>query len=264
MKTYVHGTDVLMLGLLTGFIAMQEPTGREVMELYKAQDRTRNISADETMTLVDARGRERERQFTYVTSTDTDDNRKMLIRFLAPADIAGTGFLAIEHSDREDDRWLYLPALRKSRRIAGSDKTDDFVGSGFTYEDLESEKLEFHQYTLMGSENVDGVETWVIDAVATDPQRLEDSGYSKRDLWITKDHHVLIRARYYDRAGAFVKELRATDVRQVPGSDKWRAYRMTMEDMRNGKVTILTVEEYGVDKDVPDSYFSERYLKRWR
>jgi outer membrane lipoprotein-sorting protein len=253
-----------LLGLLNVSVWAQEPSGQAVMERHRAQDRTADESAMQTMTLVNSRGGERQRQLTYTTKTDADGERKMIVQFLAPADIAGTGFLSIEHSDRADNRWLYLPALRKTRRIAGSDKTDSFVGSEFTYEDLDSEKLELHRYTLTGSETVDDVDAWVIEAVATDPRRLAETGYSRRELWISKDHYVLIQAKYYDKSGGYSKLFRAGDLRQVPGSEKWRAYRMTMDDVRNGDRTVLEAADYRVNQGVPDRLFTERYLRRRR
>lgn len=241
-----------------------EPTGREVMERYKRQDRTDDQSSRLGMALVNSRGGRRERTLTYVTKTDAEGRRKTLIRFLSPADIEGTGFLEIEHDDRDDDRWLYLPSLRKTRRIAGADKTDDFVGSEFTYEDLESEKLDLHGYRLVGSEEIDGRDAWVVEAVATDPKKAEETGYSKRKLWIGKDHHLILRTDYYDRDGSYVKRFTAGDLRQVAGTEKWRAYRMQMEDVRSGDRTVLETSELVIDQGMPDDFFSERYLKRGR
>lgn len=251
-----------LIGVFAAAAAVQPPTGREVMEQYKAQDRTRDLSAEQTMRLIDRGGGERVRRLTYVTKTASDGIRKMLIRFLAPADVEGTGFLSIENSDRDDDRWLYLPALRKTRRIAGSDKTDDFVGSEFTYEDLDPEKLDLYEYRLLGSDTVNGVEAWIVEAVATDPVRREETGYGKRELWISQDHHLMIRAKYYDKTGAYVKLFTARDIRRVGETDKWRAHQMTMEDVRTGDKTVLEVSEYEVDQGVPDRLFSERYLRR--
>jgi outer membrane lipoprotein-sorting protein len=243
----------------------QEPaplTGREIMEKYKAQDRTNDSSVEIRMTLINSRGGKRERQLTQVTKTDKQDNRKTLIRFLSPADVAGTGFLSIEHRDRDDDNWLYLPALRKVRRIASSDKTDSFMGTEFTYEDLDPEDLDAHEYKLLGSDSVDGVEAWIVEAVATDPKRAKESGYRKRELWISKDHYVIIEMKYYDKKGAYVKILKATEIKQVPGTDKWRAHRLIMEDVRKGNKTVLELANYKINQGVPDKYFSQRYLKR--
>ncbi len=255
---------VLALFLLSGSLPSQDLSGRDIMELYKIQDRTGDLSADQTMTLMNSKGGKRTRELSYVMKTDEDDNRKLLIRFLSPADIKGTGFLSIEYADRDDDRWLYLPSLRKSRRIAGSDKTDQFVGSEFAYEDLESEKLNQHAYTLEGSDTVNGTPAWLITAVIDIDGGPDESGYSKRELWISKDHNLLVQAKYYDKSGAYVKKLQSKDIRQVPGSEKWRAYEMSMEDIRTGDKTVIEVSEYRIDQNIPDEYFSERYLKRGR
>ncbi len=263
MHTRLNVSGFALLALLA-WPGRQEPTGRYVMERHEAQDRTRDLTAEQTMTLVSRRGRERRRSLTFVTQTDPDGQRKTLVRFTAPGDIAGTGFLSIEHADRATDKWLYLPALRRSRRIAGSDETDRFVGTDFTFEDLDAEDLDVYAYTLRGSEAVNGVETWVVEAIATDPKKQENSGYSRRELWISKDRYVMLRARYYDRDGALVKEFTAADIRQVPGSDRWRPYRMTMEDVARGSRTVLNVSEYVIDQGVPDRYFTERYLQRGR
>lgn len=264
MKAFNRIFTLTTIVLFAGSLWAQQPTGREIMEKYKAQDRTKDTSVKLTMTLSNARGGQRERQVTQVTKTDANDNRKQLIRFLSPADVAGTGFLSIEHSDRDDDNWLYLPALRKTRRIAGSDKTDSFVGSEFTYEDLDAEDLDAHEYKLIGSESVDGVEAWIVEATLTDPEKIKETGYSKRELWISKDHYLMIQTKYYDRDGAYIKLFKAGDIRQVPDADKWRTYHLTMEDVRKGDKTVLELSEYKMDQGVQDGYFSERYLKRGR
>jgi outer membrane lipoprotein-sorting protein len=242
----------------------EQPTGREIMERYKAQDRTKDSSADMKMTLINANGGKRERQLTYGSERDADDNRKMLLRFLSPGDGAGTGFLSIEYSDRDDDNWLYLPALRKTRRIAGSDKTDKFVGSEFTYEDMETEDLNAHSYNLVESDTMDGVEAWVIEAIPTDTKKIKETAYSKRILWVDKKYHLWIQVKYYNKEGAYSKVFKARDIRQVPSTDKWRAYVMTMEDVREGNESLLEYTDYKIDQGVKDDYFTERYLKRGR
>lgn len=226
----------------------QTPTGREVMEAYKAQDRTEDTAIETRMTLINARGGTRERRVTMLTKTRDDGSQMQFIRFLAPADVEGTGFLAIEHLDRDDDNWLYLPALRKTRRIAGSDKQDRFVGTDFTYEDLDQEKLDAYAYEVIGSEATGGTEAWIVKAVPTDPDKVKETAYSQRELWISKEHHLILQAKYYDKDGAYVKRLYADDIRQVAGTDKWRAYRLTMEDVQKGGKTVLEISTYAIDQ----------------
>ena len=248
----------------TAQLFAQQPTARAIMERVKAQDRTKDTTVEMKMELVNARGSKRERQLTQVTKTGADDNRKQLIRFLAPADIAGTGFLSIEHSDRDDDNYLYLPALRKTRRIAGSDKTDKFVGSEFSYEDLDYKNLGAYDYKTTGTEKTDGIDTWIVEATPAHPQKKKETGYSKRELWISQDHHLIVQAKFYDKKGKYVKLFAASEIRQVPGTEKWRPYRLTMADVLKGKKTVLDISDYKIDQGVQDNFFSTRYLKRSR
>lgn len=240
----------------------QMPTGREVMEAYKVQDRTEDTRIEMQMRLINPGGGTRERQLTMEAKTLDDGNQMQLIRFQAPADVRGTGFLSIEHDDRDDDNWLYLPALRKTRRIAGTDKQDSFVGSDFAYEDLDPEDIDAYAYENVGSDSVDGAEAWLIEAVPTDPEKIEETAYGRRELWISKNHHVILQAKYYSAEGEYVKLFRAEDVRQVPGTRNRRAYRLTMEDVQEGSRTLLEISSYEIDKGVSEDHFTQRYLKR--
>jgi outer membrane lipoprotein-sorting protein len=244
--------------------AAQTPTGRAVMKAYKAQDRTEDTEAVMKISIINSRGNTRERELTLWTKTQGDDTRMQLIRFEAPADVRGTGFLSIENAGREDDHWLYLPALRKTRRIAGSDKQDRFVGTDFSFEDLESEKLDAYRYERIGEETLGGTATWIIEAVPTDPDKIEETAYVRRELWVSKDRALLLQAKLYDKEGTYVKRLTASDMRQVPGSKKWRPYRLVMEDVQKGDKTVLEIVGYKIDQGVPADYFSQRYLKRGR
>lgn len=240
------------------------PSGRDVMELYQLQEHTSDTEVAIEMTLVDTKGRERRRELSLLTKTRDDGTRLQLIRFEDPADVAGTGFLTIENRDRDDDAWLYLPALRRTRRIAGTQKQDRFVGTDFTFEDLDPEVLADHDYLLLREEVADGAPSWVVEATPVDEARAGASGYGRRELWITKDHAVLVRAKLYDRSGTFVRRLSASDVREVPGTGRWRPHRILMEDVREGSRTLLEIKSYEIDQGLEESLFTERYLVRGR
>lgn len=255
---------LVLLAQPDAVLRAQTPTGRAVMEAYKAQDRTEDTEAVMKMSITSSRGSTRARELTLWTKTREDDTRMQLIRFEAPADVKGTGFLSIENAGREDDTWLYLPALRKTRRIAGSDKQDSFVGTDFSYEDLEAEKLDAYRYELIGEETHDGTATWIVEAVPTDPDKIAETAYGRRELWVSKDRALIRQAKLYDKEGAYVKRLTAEDVRQVSGSQKWRPYRLVMEDVQTGDKTVLEIAAYKTDQGVPADYFSQRYLKRGR
>ena len=103
-----------------------------------------------------------------------------------------------------------------------------------------------------------------MEATSIDPQKLAESGYSKRVIWISTNHHIWLQVKYYDRAGAYTKVLLASDIRLLEGTDKWRPHYLSMEDVRSDKKTVLEYSDYKINQDVLDIYFSQRYLKRGR
>ncbi len=237
-------------------------TGRQVMERYDAQQRTKDSEVTIDMRVVSPRGEVRERVVTLWTRTGTDGTRRVLIRFLQPPDLEGTGFLHVENVDRDDDAWLYLPALRRARRIAGSDRRDAFVGTDFSYEDLDPEDLDAHRYTRVRTEDHGGRPAWVVEALPASPQATQESGYARRLLWIDQERHTLLRADLFDRDGALRKRLSADDIRRVEGSDRWRPHRLVMEDLTAGRRTELLMRQYRLDQGLGDDLFTERYLRR--
>lgn len=254
---------------LAGFLlpfsapAQTTPTGREVMELYDAQQRTADSEVTIDMTLVNRGGNTRERVLTMWTRTREDGTRQILIRFQEPPDIEGTGFLQVERREEEDDLWLYLPALRRTRRIAGSARRDPFVGTHFTYEDLDPEDLDEHAYTVLRSEPVDGRSAWVVEAVPRG-DAVEESGYQRRLLWIDRERNTLLRADLFDREGALGKRLTAGDVRRVASGERWRPHTLVMEDLVEGGRTVLRMREYLLDQGLDADRFTERFLRRGR
>lgn len=239
-------------------------TGRQVMERYQLQDRTRDTELAMTMRIVDRRGRERTRAVSLRTKTRVDGTRMQLVRFLAPADVEGTGFLTVEQPGGDDDAWLYLPALRRVRRIAGAQKQDRFMGTDFTFEDLEPEVLDDHVYTLVREDDLDGTPVWVVASGPAAGSPATRSGYGRRELWISKEHALLVHARLYDRDGVQRRRMTASDIRPVPGTEKWRHYRVVMEDLADGGRTVLEIDEYRIDQGLGEDLFTERYLTRGR
>lgn len=211
------------------------------------------------MTLTNKQGQERSRTLEQHTKTDGSGNRSSMIKFLSPADVAGTGFLAIEYSDRDDDQWLYLPAFRKTRRISTSNESDYFVGSDFTFEDLNREDLEEHTYSLESEEVVDGTPCFLIRAT---PKTSKSSGYRQRELWVSQDNYVLVQAKFYDDSGEVLKEYHAREIKNIDGTSKWRPYRMEMQNLQNGHQTVLVYDNIELNEGVDEQLFTQRFLQK--
>ncbi len=265
MKT-IH-TSIIAAALLlaaAGSMTAQKLSGREIMNRNDAQQRTKDEQSQLTMELINKKGKKRVRKVTQLTKTRADGNENSLIRFLAPADVRGTGLLTHEQSDRDDDQWLYLPALKKVRRISASDKSDNFMGTDFAFEDLQPQELDKYQYTLLKTETIDGQECYLIEAIPTDPEEKKASGYSKRLLWIRTDNFVTVQIHFFDKKQEFFKRFKASEIREIGDSGTWRAHRIVMENLKNGHKTVLLFENYRINQGLGDKFFTRRYLERGR
>lgn len=238
------------------------PTAREIMERFDAQDSADDERVDFEMKLINKKGDERSRKVRQTLMTDDDGQRRALIRFLEPGDVRGTGLLTIEHEDRDDDQWLYLPALRRTRRISPANQTDRFMGSDFTYEDVQSEDLEAFDYSLVRTDTLEGTAAYVVEAVPATDEKREESGYAKRHLWIDAETFVNHKIHFFNDDGDQIKTFTATEFKKVEGSDKWRAHRMEMDHQVNEHRTVLLYDNYEVNQGIDDDVFSRRFLKR--
>jgi hypothetical protein len=208
-------------------------------------------------------GAVKERRIVRYTLNGRDDLDKILVRFLAPRDVEGTALLTWEAKDGNDDQWLYLPATKKAKRIASSGKKNRFMGTDFAFEDLRPESLAVHTYTLAGSEAVDGHDCFVIEAAPATERQADDSGYSKRRLWIRKDNYFTVKREFYDRKGKLEKVATDRDLVNVRGG-LWRANEIEMQDVQAGTRTIVVIERRSLDKGLKESLFTEAELSQDR
>lgn len=187
------------------------------------------------------------------------DGDKSLSVFDNPRDIKGTAFLSHTHALKPDDQWLYLPALKRVKRIASANKSGPFVGSEFAYEDLTSQEVEKYIYKWLRDEVIDGRDTYVIERY---PQ-YENSGYTRQLTWIDKEMYQPLKVEFYDRKDALLKTLYMKDYRQY--LDKyWRPSRMDMINHQTGKETTLNWLDYQFGNGLNDRDFDQNTLKRAR
>lgn len=248
------------------------PAGVRGAELSAAEIMERNFSvtkvgdslAEATFTLINKNGQERVRRTWAATKLQSNgvDNRQ-LVRFLAPPDIRGTAVLLIEHSDRDDDIWVYLPALKKVRRVVAASKKDSFVGTDFSYGDVIGHRVEDWEHRLVGAELVGGQACYVIESVPRSAAVKATSGYSKRRSWVRKDNFVMVRGEYWDPAGQPLKTISAGDIQLVdPARQKWQPMRLEAVNVQTGHRTVIRYEKFRASQGVKDELFATRYLER--
>jgi hypothetical protein len=236
-----------------------EMSEQDVMQKNVANDDCIAESSDITMKLITKNGSERVRKVTQLSKDLSNTTKGTLIKFLYPADVKNTGLLTLEEIGKEDDVWLYLPALKKSRRISAGDKTDNFMGSDFTFEDLDKEDVAQCSYKLIKKEQINGSDCYVIEAVYNNEKRMKESGYSKRILWIQADNYVTAKAEFYDKKGILQKIMSAEDIRKL--DTKWRAHKVTMKTLKTNNETVLLYDNVVIDGKVDPEMLTKRALE---
>jgi predicted RND superfamily exporter protein/outer membrane lipoprotein-sorting protein len=217
-----------------------------------------------TITLINRAGQQRVRKLVGWTKLEANgiDNRR-LVRYETPADVAGTATLVVEHADGDDDIWIYLPSLRKVRRLVASNKKESFVGTDFSYGDVIGHRVSDWKHTIRGEEVVDGQSCFIIESVPASDAVREASGYTRQKHWIRKDNSVTLRSEYWDRAGEPLKRATYTDVRLVDKArSRWQAMRLEAENHQTGHRTIVQLDKFTANVGVQDQIFTTRSLEK--
>ena len=224
------------------------------------------VSRKLTMTLKDRHGKQR-RQETINYRKYFDEDKKTVIFFLEPANVRGTGFLIWDYADpvEDDDQWLYLPALRKARRVSAADRGDYFLGTDFTYEDMKLDgKFEPKDYDFVftGEDNLEGILTYRLEGTPKTKEVAEQLGYSKTVSWVNPENWLMVKAEFYDLKGELLKTLNVKDIRLVDGY--WTRHWLTMENHQTGHTTEFVFSDVDYKKPIDDSLFSQQALARGR
>ena len=247
----------------SGTMAEATPTGRQIMEWVDDRDDGDNRLSDVKMVLIDKRGQERTRLMRSM-SKDKGEDTLSLFFFATPADVKNTGFLSYDYddADRDDDQWLYLPALKKTKRIAGGEKSGSFMGSDFTYSDMASPPLDRYSYTLMKETDVEGVPTWQVEAIPN-AQEAKDTGYTKSISFVRKDNHVVIRSVIWVKKGKRLKYMEVGKLELIDGI--WVPTQITMSTKKGKKTlhkTQLQISNVRFNQPLEEETFSIRRLER--
>ena len=234
--------------------------GRKIMEEADSRNSCHYETTNIKMEIIDKRNTVHIRRLIIYKKSAADNTLQTLIRFRAPEDVKGVGLLTIEHADRQSDQWLYLPILRKNKRIAAASKKNSFVGTDFTFEDLQPEDLSRHDYELLREEDFDGQACFVIEATPAQDEAAY-SGYKARKIWIKKDIYVPVKIEYSNPAGELQKTESRSKITQVR-EGLWRADFILMENHRNQQKTTLDVQERDIGNIIADTKFTQVELEQ--
>lgn len=218
-------------------------------------------TSDLEMILINKRDQERQRKVRAFRK-DYGKDSKMVMFFMEPADVKDTGFLSWNYDDesKDDDQWLYLPALKKVRRISSSKKKDYFMGTDFTYEDMGDRDVDDYTYKHLGTEEIDGIECYHLEMMPKNEDIVDKTGYGRGEMWVRPDIWMAVRMKFYDEKLEFLKELALSDIEQIDGI--WKAKTMTMDNEQEEHKTIFHFSNITYNSGIEDDVFSQRRLER--
>jgi len=234
--------------------------GKSIMEktlnaYYYAQN---DGKAEVFMRLVNKEGKERIRNFTMLRLDKEDGGGQYYYAyFIEPPDVNRTVFMVWKHIDRDDDRWLYLPAIDLVKRISANDKRSSYVGSDFTYEDVSGRHLHDDEHTLIREEVINGKNTFVIKSIPKDKDEVE---FSYRLVWSDKQTFLTLKVEYYNRRGELYKQMITDKIEIIEGTPT--VTKATMKDIKGGHYTELEFKKIDYNVGLNESIFAERYLRK--
>lgn len=218
-----------------------------------------DMKADMQMILRNKQGQESLREIRIQSLEQENDGDKSLTIFDKPLDVKGTAFLSFSHAIGADDQWLYLPALKRVKRISSRNKSGPFMGSEFAYEDLSSFEIEKYTYKYIKDETINEQSCFVVEQYPVD----KNSGYTRRIVWIDQTEYRTQKVEFYDRKNSLLKTLSYTGYNQYLNKF-WRSDQMDMLNHQTGKSTELRWQNYAFGNGLSDADFNKNSLKRAR
>jgi predicted RND superfamily exporter protein len=244
--------------------ASELPSGDRIIQTINQQKDGESVFQRLKMTLIDKRGKERVRETIGYRKYFGEEKRTILF-YSAPSNVKGTSFLTYDYPDKstDDDQWLYLPALRKVRRISASDRGDYFLGTDFTYDDIKNERkvdIEDYNFKTLKEDEVDEQKNYLVEAIPRNESIAKELGYGRLLLWVRSDIWMITSIEYSDLKGNPLKTFKAEDIRQIDGI--WTRHKLSVSNHKTGHTSIFTVSDVRYDSRIKDSLFTERSMKK--
>lgn len=262
-KCFTAATCFLVLFSFVPGILFAE-TGRQIMERVDARDDGDNATMDVEMILIDKNDYQRTRKIKAFFKDKGKDTLRMQF-FLEPAEVKDTAFLTYDYYSGalDDDQWLYLPELHKTKRIASSDKSSSFMGSDFSYADMTRPVLDEWRFKLIKESEVNEQKVWVIETLPADKIAEDRYGYEKSVLFVRQDINMVIRAVHWIKEGSKLKYMEVKNLEKIDGI--WVATETHMKTTKNKKTlhrTVLKWKNIQFNQDLQENFFSVRQIEK--
>ncbi|NLA25604.1 MAG: outer membrane lipoprotein-sorting protein [Bacteroidales bacterium] len=218
-----------------------------------------NFEMTQTLTIIDNRGNERVRK-TSSKSLEVKGVTKMMIEFISPADVAGTAMLIYDYPDKDDDMWIYLPAMRKTRRIASNEKGQSFMGSEFSNADMTRPSAKDFDFKFLPEEKVNGEICHVIEMTLNNKNLVREYAYLKQVSYISKDKLLTYKVDFYDNSGKHKKEMTLSKYEKLGSAGKYMAKHIQMKNLQNKRSSIITIDSINTKTSIKDADLSPTKL----
>lgn len=250
---------LVIFGLLSG-IALW---GQDARQIVDKAGKVTDFDAMEmvaTLTIRDDRGNERVRQIANA-SKKYGTTSKNLMKFLSPADVKGTAMLIFDYEDKGDDMWIYMPALRKTRRIVSTEKGKSFMGSEFSNADMARPSLAQFNHKLLGSATLSGKDCWKVESVCLNEDIEAELGFSRKVAYIEKSSHLTQQVEFFDIDGDLSKVMTLKNYQKQPNG-KYFAFLMEMDNKQNGRKSTIRIDKFQLGSQLEESYFATTNLEK--
>jgi len=252
----------LILLSVIGVVSLFGMSAIEVINKVNARNDGQQVSRKLKMVLVNKHGKKRVRETKSYRKYYGKD-KKSIIFYTAPKRVAKTAFLTYDYKDKEDQQWLYLPAIKKVRRISASDRGDWFLGTDFSYEDIKKEtkiSIEDYNFKLDGEKKIDGYDCYKIVSTTKNKEIAEELGYSKVISFIDKSIFIARKSVFYDIRGELLKVMYSQDIKLIDGI--WTITHMHMENKQNKHTSDFYFSDIDYKTKLKDKLFTKQALKR--
>lgn len=248
---------VMTAGIVINLLAQD---ARDIADKALSAIEFESMEMTSKLSIFDNRGNVRERQ-VIVATKKFGEIVKTLIKFISPADVRGTAMLIHDYKTDADDMWIYLPSLRKTRRIVSTEKGKNFMGSEFTNADMSKPNMDDFVYKLLGSEEVNGKMSWKIETACKDKNITVENGFSKKISYIDKNSYLTYKVEYFDPAGAMHKVMLISNYKKQSNGRHF-AFDMEIKNLQNERKSQMVVEKFQLGSKLNEDSFSVSNLDK--
>ena len=253
----------IAMGLILALLVSISASAQNARQLIKNSldvVKVSSFEATSSLTIADAKGNTRVRKSAMASMSLPDGTEKRIIKFTSPAEVSGTGILIFDYPEKSDDMWIYLPALRKTRRIVSKEKSKSFMGSEFSTANMAAPGLDDFSYILLGSESYQGKGCVKIESIPANEDLMDEYGYSKSISWVDENNFLVYQIHYYDYDGELYKTITNSDFRELDRG-KYMVTGMKAINHQNDRSSEMRMEKVSVSS-TEESYFTVAYLEK--